>query len=99
VAAARAILDRGTNTEQAQFLPYLVGYVAFYGGDYRTALAELQRANQNDPFIESLIAQAYEQLGDKDRAAEYYRKVLTSNAHGPTNAFARPLAKQKLGMK
>jgi Tfp pilus assembly protein PilF len=53
--------------------------VAFYGGDYATALAELQKANQNDPLI--LIAQTYEKTGAKDRADEYYRKVLTSNAH------------------
>ncbi|MFZ0884234.1 MAG: hypothetical protein WAN14_12620 [Candidatus Acidiferrales bacterium] len=44
-------------------LPYLHGYVAFYGGDYKTVLDELLKANQkvnlffkrgteNDPFIE-----------------------------------------------
>ncbi len=52
VAAAKAILGKGTNPEQAQFLPYLQGYVAFYGGDYKTALEELLKANQNDPFIQ-----------------------------------------------
>src|SRR5689334_16589912 len=36
VAAAKAILDKGTNPEQAPFLPYLTGYVAFYRGDYKT---------------------------------------------------------------
>ncbi len=99
VAAAKAILDKGTNPEQAPFFPYLAGYVAFYGGDYQTALAELQKANQNDPFILGLIAQTHEKLGDKTNATEYYRKVLASNAHNPTNAFARPLAKEKLGTK
>ncbi|MGA8220239.1 MAG: tetratricopeptide repeat protein, partial [Candidatus Acidiferrales bacterium] len=52
VAAAKAILDKGTNPEQAPFLPYLQGYVAFYAGDYKTALEELLKANQNDPFIQ-----------------------------------------------
>ncbi|MBP1635598.1 MAG: Tetratricopeptide 2 repeat protein [Acidobacteria bacterium] len=99
VAAARAVFDKGTNPEQAPFVPYLSGYVAFYGGDYQAALAELQKGNQNDPFILSLIAQAYEKLGDKAQATEYYRKVLASNAHNPTNAFARPLAKERLGTK
>lgn len=98
VAAAKAAHDKGTNPEQAQFVPYLVGYVALYTGDHKTALAELQKGNQNDPFILSLIAQAHEKLGDKASATEYYRKVLASNAHNPTNAFARPLAKEKLGM-
>ncbi|MBP7570111.1 MAG: tetratricopeptide repeat protein [Acidobacteria bacterium] len=99
VAAAKAIHDKGANPEQAQFVPYLVGYVAFYTGDYQTALAELQKGNQNDPFILALIAQAHEKLGNKDQAMEYYRKAAASNAHNPTNAYARPLAKEKLGMK
>lgn len=97
VAAAKTAFDKGTNPEQAQYVPYLAGYVAFYTGDYETALAELQKGNQNDPFILALIAQAHEKLGHKDQAMEYYRKVLASNAHNPTNAYARPLAKEKLG--
>lgn len=99
VAAAKAIFDKGTNPEQAPFVPYLVGYVAFYGGDYKTALSELEKANQNDPFILSLVAQAHEKLGDKAAATAYYQKVLASNAHNPTGAYARPLAKERLGQK
>ena len=63
VAAAKAILDKGTIPEQAPFLPYLKGYVAFYGGDLKTALDELSEANQNDPFIQCLIGETYEKLG------------------------------------
>ena len=97
VEAAKAFLDKGTNPQQAQFFPYLTGYVAFYGGDYKTALAELQKANQNDAFIEVLIAQTYEKLGDQAKAMEYYKKVLASNGHNPPAAYARPLAKKKVG--
>jgi tetratricopeptide (TPR) repeat protein len=95
VAAAKAILDKGTNPNQAIFFPYLTGYVAFYTGDYKTAIADLQKADQKDPFILALIAQAYEKSGDKSQAMDYYRKVLTINSHNPTNAFARPLAQSK----
>ena len=28
-------------------------------------------------------------------ASEYYKKALTSNAHNPTNAYARPIAMKK----
>jgi tetratricopeptide (TPR) repeat protein len=38
VAAAKAVLDKGAIPEQAQFFPYLKGYVAFYAGDYKAAL-------------------------------------------------------------
>jgi len=96
VAAAKAILDKGANPEQAQFLPYLEGYVAFYARDYKTALAELQKANQNDPFIQCLIGQTYEKLGDKDKALEYYRKASTAISHNPPAAYAVPFAKKRI---
>jgi tetratricopeptide (TPR) repeat protein len=96
VEAAKAVLDKGTNPEQAPFLPYLTGYVAFYAGDYKAALAELEKANQNDPFILSLVAQAREKLGSAAQAQEIYRKILTFTAHNPANAYARPLAMEKM---
>ena len=96
VAAAKAILDKGTNSEQAPFYPYLEGYVAYYLGDHKSAIASLLKGEQRDPFILVLLAQAYEKSGDKAQAEDYYRKVLTINGHNPTNAFARPIAKKKL---
>lgn len=101
VAAAKAILDRGViDSDQAQYFPYLVGYVALYTGDYQTALTELQKASQRDPFFLCLIAETYEKMGRKDEAMEYYRKALSiANGHNPPNAYARPLAKEKLGVK
>jgi tetratricopeptide (TPR) repeat protein len=96
IVAAKAALDKANNPDQARFYPYLTGYVAFYAGDYKTALTDLQQADQKDPFILSLLAQTYEKSGDSAQAKEYYRKVMASNAHNPTNAFARPLARNKL---
>jgi tetratricopeptide (TPR) repeat protein len=96
IVAAKAILDKSTNPEQAAFFPYLKGYVAFYAGDYKTALDELSKANQNDPFIQCMIGQTYEKLGEKDKAAEYYRKAATASSHNPPAAYAVPFAKRKL---
>jgi len=96
VAAAKTILDKGTIPEQAPFFPYLIGYVAFYAGDYKTALAELSKANPNDPFIQCMIGQTYEKLGEKDKALEYYRKASTAISHNPAAAYAVPFAKRKL---
>ncbi len=96
VAAAKTILDKGTNPEQAPFFPYLQGYVAFYAGNFKAALEELNKANQNDPFIQCLIGQTYEKLGDKDRAMEYYRKASTAISHNPAAAYAVPFSKKKL---
>jgi tetratricopeptide (TPR) repeat protein len=96
VAAAKVALDKANNPDQARFYPYLTGYVAFYTGDYKTAIADLQKADQRDPLILALLGEAYEKSGDQAHATEYYRKALASNAHNPTNAFARPLVRKKL---
>lgn len=104
VDAAKAALDKtGAENQkaQAQYWPYLTGYVAFYGGDYAKALSELQdasqKANQRDPFILALLAQAYEKTGKNAEAMELYKKILTMNIHNPTGAYARPLAQKKAG--
>jgi len=99
VAAAKAALDQMTalRKQQEPFLPYLTGYVAFYLGDYQTALADLEKANQNDPFIQCLLGQTYEKLGQRDKAMECYRNAAATNAHNPPAAFARPFARRKLG--
>ena len=96
LAAAKSILEKGTNPEQTPFLPYLDGYVAFYAGDYKTALAEFQKIDQNEPFIVCILAQTYEKLGDEDKALELYRKASTAILHNPGTAYALPLAKKKL---
>jgi len=96
IAAAKAILDKGNIPEQAQFFPYLQGYVAFYAGDYKAALDELLKANQNDSFIQCLVGQTYEKLGDKDKAVEFYRKAAATIFHNPPAAYAVPFSKMRL---
>jgi tetratricopeptide (TPR) repeat protein len=96
IAAGQAALDKANNPEQAKFYPYLTGYVAFYTGDYKTAIADLQQADQHDPFILALLGEAYEKSGNAAEAKASYQKVLESSSHNPGNAFARPLAKKKL---
>jgi tetratricopeptide (TPR) repeat protein len=96
IAAAKAVLDKGAIPEQAPFFPSLKGYVAFYAGDYKAALEQLNQANQNDPFIQCMIGQTYEKLGEKEKALEYYRKASTAISHNPAAAYAVPFAKKKL---
>jgi tetratricopeptide (TPR) repeat protein len=98
-AAAKATLDKGKIPDQQRFYPYLAGYVAFYAGDYKAAIDQLHKADQKDPFILALLAQAFEKTGNQAEATKYYKQVLTINSHNPTNAFARPMAEKKLGTK
>lgn len=103
VASAKAVLadmrdkDAKLYEQQASFLPYLTGYVAHYTGDYQTALEDLQKANQNDAFIQCLLGMTFEKLGDKTQAMEAYRKAASTKGHNPPAAFARPFAAKKLG--
>jgi tetratricopeptide (TPR) repeat protein len=98
VALAKRALDETGDKDQQVFYPYLTGYVAFYLGDPKTAITDLQQANQRDPFILALMAQAYEKTGQQQQAQDLYKKIMTMSGHNPTNAFARPLARQKLGL-
>ena len=92
-AAAKALLDRGGNDNQAVFYPYLLGYIAFFAKDYKRAVDELSKGDQQDPFVLGLIAQSYDKLGDRTRAAEYFKKVLALPVHSINSAFARPQAR------
>jgi tetratricopeptide (TPR) repeat protein len=96
VAAAKAILDKGAIPEQASFFPYLQGYVAFYAQDYQAALGAFLKANQNDPFIQCLLGQTYEKLGQKGKATDSYRKAAAAVAHNPPAAYAVPFGRKRL---
>ncbi|HEY4086918.1 MAG TPA: tetratricopeptide repeat protein [Bryobacteraceae bacterium] len=93
---AEAILAKGTNPDQDEFLPYLQGYVAFYSGNYPAALGYMQKATLTDPFIQCFIAQIYEKLRDHADSEKFYRLAANTTAHSVPAAYARPFATQKL---
>ncbi len=106
VAAARKALDGDSAmaSQQERFFPYLVGYVALYTGDLKTAKARFtemlaMRGNQNDPFMTCLLAITYEKTGDKAKADALYKKAYDlATAHNPPAAYVRPLVRKKLGI-
>jgi tetratricopeptide (TPR) repeat protein len=106
IAAARKILDGDSAmaVQQERFFPYLVGYVALYTNDLRTAETELTKAvamrgNDRDPFMRCLLAMTYEKLGRQDEAKAAYRQAYDlALAHNPPAAFVRPFARKKLGL-
>jgi tetratricopeptide (TPR) repeat protein len=106
IAIAREVLDSDPKMaeQQERFFPYLVGYVALYTGELKTAEAELTKTvaltgNQNDPFMNCLLAITAEKLGQVDQARQFYRKAYDlATAHNPPAAFVRPFARKKLGL-
>ena len=77
-------------------MAYLAGYVALYLGDAASARAELAKANQEDPFVLMLEAEAAEKAGDKAAATRYWQEILKINGHGLQHALSRPTATQKV---
>lgn len=96
VAAAKAIFDKGKIPEQAPFVPYLEGYVAFFLQDYKAALDDLLKANQRDAFIQCLLGRTYEKLGEKEKAIEFYNKAADAISHNPPAAYAVPFSRKRL---
>lgn len=98
VKAARTLV---TSTpalkEEGPTVAYLAGYVALYLGDAAAARAELKTANQEDPFVLMLEAEAAEKAGDRAAAKGFWEQIVELNGHGLQHALARPVAQKKLG--
>jgi tetratricopeptide (TPR) repeat protein len=95
--AVRALVEKGTldQGQQANY-PHLLGYIAFHEGKYDEAIAALAKADQGDPFILSLLAQACEAKKDQAKARELYDRILGIQGHTLQVAFSRPLAQRRL---
>lgn len=95
---ARTALDAMTDLRKQQepFMPYLTGYVALYLGDAAKAIADLEKANQNDAFIQCLLGMAWEKQGDTAKAKGFYSKAALVSGHNPPAAFAKPFSRRKL---
>ena len=100
VAAAKELVDSMTElkAQQQAFFPQLVAYVAFYAGDYNKALEAFRQANQTDAFVVCMIAEAYDKLGDKADALDWYKRAFEAGAraHNPPAAYATRIARPKL---
>lgn len=106
IEAARHALDSDTAmaAQQERFFPYLTGYVALYTNDLATAERELtnavaMRGNQRDPFMRCLLAETLEREGKADEAKAAYQQAYDlATAHNPPSAYARRVARGKLGL-
>jgi tetratricopeptide (TPR) repeat protein len=97
LAAVEALVAKGTLPDgQEVFAPQLAGYIAFYQGRYDEAIAALAKADQRDPFVLGLLAQAHEQKDDKAAAKQLYARVLEQPGFSLQLALTRPLAVRRL---
>ena len=90
------LIAKGGNDDQKIQYAYLLGYLSFYRGDYPGAASALASADQKDPAVMLLQAEAADALGQAADATAAYRRIVQSSAHSLTSAFARPIAARKL---
>jgi tetratricopeptide (TPR) repeat protein len=86
--------QKGTETLQNPFqikqAHELLGMIALEAKDYGNALAELQKANDQNPYNLYRICQAYQGKGDKGKAKEFCAKAAAFNSLPQLNlAFIR----------
>jgi tetratricopeptide (TPR) repeat protein len=82
-----------TNSGQVKQTHELAGMVALAEKNYQQAVAELNQANQQNPYNLYRLGQAYEGLGDKTKAKEFYSKAARFNSLPQLNyAFVRAKA-------
>jgi tetratricopeptide (TPR) repeat protein len=95
LANMKRLVDKGgLNAAQQPNYQYLVGYNAFYSGDYDAAIAALQHADPRDPTIMTMIAEAYVKKGDPNAAKAYADKVAILPLHTLQGALARSNVKK-----
>ncbi len=87
------------NLNQIRLAHQLNGMVALAQKKADDCLSELEQANQQNTYNFYRMAQAYQLKGDKEKAKDYYQKVLNYNPLPNINtAFARYKAKKMMPM-
>lgn len=74
----------------------ILGLTALDQGDHSTAVAHLEQADPNDPYLTYQRARALEGAGRLDEAHEIYRALATSNFNTPELSYVRRQAEAKL---
>lgn len=100
MAKSNELLELAQQTQNAlqiKLAHELKGMIALAQKDYDSALAELNQANQLNPYNFYRMGLAYEGKGDKEKAKEYYAQAVNFNSLNDINlAFCRPKALKAL---
>jgi tetratricopeptide (TPR) repeat protein len=85
------------NPNQIKLAHLVMGMIALEQNKPDDCLAEMNQANQQNPYVFYYQANAYNLKGDKNKAKEYYEMVMNFNPlPNLNNAFARVNARNML---
>ncbi|HLE64413.1 MAG TPA: hypothetical protein VI750_14775, partial [Pyrinomonadaceae bacterium] len=97
-AAFRSGAEAAKNSFQIKQAHELMGTIAMEEKDYDKAIAELQQANQQNPYDLYRMCQAYQAKGDAAKAKEFCTKAAAFNSLPQLNyAFIRTKAQKLAG--
>ncbi|MGH9417643.1 MAG: hypothetical protein ACRD01_13555 [Terriglobales bacterium] len=77
--------------------PVHVASLAYYGGDYRQALADFQQAPHPDAFVSTMIGICQQKPGNVVAASAAIARAAKASGHNPPAAYARREAANFLG--
>lgn len=91
------IIEEYGMTKTADLAHYYAGMIYLKKGQYEDAIEHLKSFDGDDVMVSSMakggIGDAYMELGDNDKAIEYYKKAADDNV----NNFTTPMFLMKLG--
>ena len=88
--------EKSNDAETIKAYHGLVGLIALSEKRYENAVNEFLQADQRNPRILFNIAEAYEGLGNKEKAKEFFTKTANFNEISRAYAFVRNKAIKKL---
>ena len=93
-----AIIDQYGSTPSGNLAKYYAGLCYLHTGDNQNAIKYLEKFSADDMMFNTLakanIGDAYMQLGNFQKAADYYEKAVNSN----TNMLTTPIILMKAGL-
>jgi tetratricopeptide (TPR) repeat protein len=91
-AEYRAALEEMDDSSRLKYHIALLGYIAMAQGETQSAFELFKNASIDDPFFYYLTAKAKDKSGDKETAAQYFRKVANWNSDSLQYALIRQKA-------
>jgi tetratricopeptide (TPR) repeat protein len=91
-AEYRAALEEMDDSSRLKYHIALLGHIAMAQGETRSAFELFKNASIDDPFFYYITANAKDKSGDKEAAAQYFRKVANWNSDSLHYALIRQKA-------
>jgi tetratricopeptide (TPR) repeat protein len=95
-AACKELVGKRQNPDEKIALNDTVGMLELKKGNVEEAIAYLSKGNKQSPWNWFLIGKAYTKKGDKEKAKEFFTKILESNVNSMPLALTKARAKEIL---